>query len=315
MAVTPDEVGLLYRALLGREPESSQVLEEAAAHVPDLPSLGRLFVESAEFRARFLPLFLEPKCPMAVGVDQVETEASADDLARLAGRVREAWSRLGEEKPHFSVLTADEFLPDSFKENEPAFWASGEIEVEAIGRSLARHGVGELGRLECNEYGCGVGRLTGPLAARFAKVNAYDISAGHLALARSRLDRLGRSNVMFHDVSADTLAPLAPCDVYLSFIVLQHNPPPIILALVRRALESLRPGGLALFQIPVWISDYAFSTRAYLDAPAPEIIEMHYVPQERIFALSLELGCRMLEVRKDSWGGDTESYTYAIRRP
>lgn len=314
MPITREEVAFLYRSMLGREAESDSVLDYWSTTETDPAVLGSIFVASPEFKSRHWPHFAAPQFPLAVPPDDFEIEATPDQVERLLGHIRTSWTHLGEEKPHFSVLSGDVFLPDRFEENADAFWRTGEENVELIARSLARFGVNELSALTCNEYGCGVGRLTVALAKRFAHVHAYDISAAHLAIAQARAGEVGADNIDFHDTSEDFLGPLEPCDVYVSIIVLQHNPPPVIELLLRRALQSLRPGGLALFQLPIWIADYRFSIEAYLAAPPSRRIEMHYLPQARVFRLSQETGCEVLETRKDSWTNDTESYTFAIRK-
>jgi len=40
--------------------------------------------------------------------------------------------------------------------------------------------------------------------------------------------------------------------------VLQHNPPPLIAMILARLLAGLAPGGVAYFQVPVWLPGYRF---------------------------------------------------------
>lgn len=84
----------------------------------------------------------------------------------------------------------------------------------------------------------------------------------------------------------------------------QHNPPPITLELIRLALKSLRPSGLAAFQCQIYRKDYGFSLPDYLAASPNSGMEMHAIPQAEVFAMIASSGCTLVEVREDSvWPG------------
>jgi hypothetical protein len=91
-----------------------------------------------------------------------------------------------------------------------------------------------------------------------------------------------------------------PFDVWFSYIVLQHNPPPVIAMVLRRALSMLAPGGVAIFQLPTHALGYRFDLAAYLAAPVSDAIEVHCLPQSVVFRLAAEAGCVPLEVREDT---------------
>jgi SAM-dependent methyltransferase len=298
--VTREDVVSAYRIFLHRDPESEEAVRRHM-EAPSVEALQRAFLESAEFRGKYaVPA---QALPLDLPANPVEVAVSPATLEALLAHVRRTWERLGAERPHHSVLTVPRFLPDALEANEPEFWASGEREAAVLERILARHGVARLERLALTELGCGVGRLTGPLARRFASVAAYDISAPHLEIARTRA-----RNATFHQLR-DLPIRFEPADVFYSWIVLQHNPPPVMALLVRNALECLRPGGLAVFQIPTYEIGYAFSAQAYLrrvseaGAQAAANIEMHCLPQAEIFKLAAEAGCRVLEVREENSTG------------
>ena len=214
------------------------------------------------------------------------------------------------------MLTDKRFLPDQLPGSIEDFWNSGDVAAAQLLRTLARHGFDPAGK-SCVEYGCGVGRVTMALARSFRHVDAYDISAGHLELARQRARELGLGNVRFHECAANILADLEPCDAYYSRIVLQHNPPPLITQLIRKALTALRPGGIAAFQVPSYISGYRFRLRDWLAAKHPLDMQMHCLPQPKIFELAAEQRCTLLEVREDGAAGAREriiSNTFVVRK-
>jgi hypothetical protein len=149
-------------------------------------------------------------------------------------------------------------------------------------------------------------------------VHAYDISSNHIALAQRRASDLSVGNVRFHLCSVDVgHQELEPCDFFYSCIVFQHNPPPIIRAMIASSLRSLRSGGMAIFQVPTFKSGYAFRLQDYL-AKAPQFdMEMHCIPQQAVFALIAAANCRVLEVREDDSIGNHGGWisnTFIVQR-
>lgn len=100
------------------------------------------------------------------------------------------------------------------------------------------------------DFGCGVGRLTQALADHFTTVIGVDVSPTMLQLA-SKLNR--------HDVRVTYVRNQAPdlsrflsnsFDFVYSDIVLQHIEPEMSLNYLREFVRLLRPGGVAVFQLP-----------------------------------------------------------------
>jgi hypothetical protein len=111
---------------------------------------------------------------------------------------------------------------------------------------------------------------------------------------------------------------LAPCDVFYSRLVFQHNPPPLIRELVSASLTALCPGGIGIFQVPTFGSDYAFRIKEYIASSRRRDIEMHCFPQREVFALIASAQCNLLEVNQDTAVGNyTEwvSNTFVVQRP
>jgi SAM-dependent methyltransferase len=148
-------------------------------------------------------------------------------------------------------------------------------------------------------------------------VIAVDVSAPHLAVAREAMKRFARDNVHFvHFNRIGFLDTLPDFDVFFSIIVLQHNPPPIIVLAIEKILGKLRGGGIGYFQVPTYAPGYAFNAAAYLEKPEwkgagvgasaggdDEDPEMHVVPQHVLFDLIDTMGCRLLEIREDDATG------------
>jgi len=296
--ITEDDVVWCYWHFLQREPESRSAVERHLL-VKDFRELVLNFIASPEFRGkRSVPAFV----PLDRPAMEVEVSASAPQLTKLHERVREAWTHLGAVRPYHSVLVEAEFLPKNLNDEAILrFWASGKGESRGIRAILKNYGFADTLSRTCVEYGCGLGRLTLPLASMFRKVHAYDISAVHIEFAQQQATEAKIGNVVFHPSSRDKGdIEIAECDVFYSRIVFQHNPPPIIQDLIVRSLGSLRPGGIAIFQVPTYIEGYAFRLQEYLQLPVKLDMEMHCIPQSVVFELISAAQCRLLEVREDT---------------
>ena len=253
---------------------------------------------------------------------EIDTEADADTLARLLAHTEQTWTRLGDEEPHWSVISAEQFRQDRLEGHRAEFYASGARDVDVFLAFLARNGVDAAQLHRVLEFGCGLGRVTRHLAERFDEVLALDISPNHLRQAQIHLDDCGLRNVRWRrlrglaDLDAADGGP--DVDAVFSLIVLQHNPPPVMVTLLERLLRRLRPGGVAYFQVPTHAADYRFRIADYLaHGIGARHIEMHYLPQRRIFRIAHDTGCDVLEVREDDWTGRRRlevSNTFLLRK-
>jgi SAM-dependent methyltransferase len=131
--------------------------------------------------------------------------------------------------------------------DDERFWSSGPEDVEMI---LGRLGVEIAAGDTVVEIGCGIGRMTRPLATRAETVKAIDVSAEMIALARRHNDGLANIEWIVGDGSSLAGVGSGSADACISFVVFQHIPDPEAqLAYVREMGRVLRPGGWAGFQI------------------------------------------------------------------
>ena len=298
--LTREAVILGYRMLLGRDPENEEVIANAIAAWPEPEAFGKALATCAEFGLRHGPN-LHALPPLDAGLNLVETEADAATLALMAGKVGGYWTRAGEAAPHWSVLTEERFLPQNIADNLPAFYAAGAWDAQVMEATLGRIGRKAGQFRHCVDYGCGVGRVTLQLARRFPQVTGLDISGPHLHLARETFRAAGLDHVTLTQVMPERLMPVESCDLWYSRIVLQHCPPPVTMNILRHAFRALETGGVAIFQLPVWIQGYQFDTASYLaGAPGAEM-EMHAVPQRAILELADWQGLVLRDLREDSF--------------
>lgn len=261
----------------------------------------------------------QPELPFPIwwGRAEVDFDASPEQLSQLFAHVQQTWTHLGAEDPHWSVLSLDAYLKDNLATNREKFFASGEAEWAAVQVAFDRAGQNIDTVKDIIEYGCGVGRVTHWFARHFAHVHAVDISRNHLRIAEQSTAEAGANNVTFHQVTGlDDVGALPMVDLAYSVIVLQHNPPPIILAIIRQLLTRVRPGGYLFLQVPSFIPHYRFSVAPYLAHYLENReMEMHVVPQHVMLALFQDSGCRVLEVIHDGSGGPSiGSHTYFVQR-
>ncbi len=117
------------------------------------------------------------------------------------------------------------------------------------------------------DFGCGMGRLTNGFSGYFGEVVGVDISREMLRLATEH--RTGQ-NVRFIHNATDHLRVFddGSFDLVLSLIVLQHIPPSVSLSYIREFIRILKPGGVAVFQLPVRTvyvdRGFAYDLRKYI---------------------------------------------------
>src|SRR5262249_23243929 len=112
------------------------------------------------------------------------------------------------------------------------------------------------------------------------------------------------------------LTQLNGAGFFYSVIVLQHNPPPIIAAILDAAFAGLKPGGVAYFQVPTRGAEgYGFRAQDYLGHSSGQEIEMHAIAQQTVFAVAQRHGVRPIEASADHCTGRVGvSTTFLMRK-
>lgn len=302
--VNHETVVWLYRSILGREPESEDVINRKVANFDNFDKLRLDFLKSDEFQ-KIAVLHQPPikRFPIKHKKNNIEHIASDNDLERCLGNIREAWSSMGRDIPHYSVLTSDIFLPSNIERNADIFWQSGAIEAEEIHSILKRFDFDFKNKVAI-EYGCGVGRVSTPLSKLFKILYAYDISTYHLDIAKKHSLEQGAKNIIYCEVGNNKSIYKQRCHFFYSRIVFQHNPPPLIAMLVEGALASLHNNGIAIFQVPVYKVGYNFKLNEWLNTKHSNEMQMHCLPQSVIFSIIKKQNCQLLELREDESCGE-----------
>jgi SAM-dependent methyltransferase len=301
--IREEDVVYAYRFMFGRDPENREIVAQYASQVGSLRELRDLFLNSTEFQ-ELMNRNLAPRAPkLGFQGPPMRVELSEDPaiLDELFAKTVAQWEHLGQTEPYWSVLTSDRYFIDAFHQSRDAFFATGEVEVQAFESTVARAGLSFPQNARCLELGCGVGRVTAALAKRFQEVVAVDVSQAHLDIAKNELTKFNLSN----NIDYRRLSRLRQIQTYGNFdfiytkIVLQHNPPPVIGYLLRSMLTSLNVGGSALFQVPVYKARYEFDIAKYLNKERVELMDMHFFPHKHLFELIKNSNCSIQELRED----------------
>jgi SAM-dependent methyltransferase len=249
----------------------------------------------------------------------VETDATNAAVSKMCGDLAASWSAMGESEPFFTNVAHDKFKMQNIADSKEELFRSGCETLREIEAIAQRQGIDLRAYKDCFELGCGVGRVMRALTSVFDTVYGMDISAGHLRVARDELAAApGRFELRKFD-DPSSIETLPPFDVFVSFYVLQHNPPPVAANLLDRILAKVRVGGVACFQCQTYQVGYRFVVGEYEHTNrdqycAPAGCEMHCLPQHVIYEIFGRNGFSLLEVREDGALADGISQVFfAIR--
>jgi SAM-dependent methyltransferase len=182
---------------------------------------------------------MEPNEPTTDGVQPI---SPADQLTKM----RQDWDRRALENARYYVDTGKTDWTDD------EFFVSGEEDVrDNILTDLTNICRGKNPkRMRVLEIGCGAGRVTRALAARFGEVHAVDVSGEMVRQARQAV--AGFPNAKIYQNNGANLDLFSPrsFDFAYSSLVFQHIPSrQIIASYVLDTYRVLRPGALFKFQV------------------------------------------------------------------
>src|SRR5215467_5814473 len=99
--VTTEDVRAAYRLILGRNPESEEVLTRHSQRFHSLDELRKAFLSSVEFHSSMSA----PQRPLNWPPIEIEVDASEVQLSAMITHLEANWHRLGLTDPHWSVLS------------------------------------------------------------------------------------------------------------------------------------------------------------------------------------------------------------------
>lgn len=314
--VSAEDVQQIYLAVLNRLPESDAVVASHVEAGSTIFEFLKAILRSEESKHNFL---LDAQHAFDI-FNRIENDVEVDgpgvDLVVMMDHIRQVWSEYGRTEPHWSVLTSAPYKADVLgQSDEVEFYASGRRDIDEFIAICKRNGVELPFGGKVLDFGCGIARLGEHLSSDFSHYVGVDISAPHLALAEQRLALLGRTNTRLL-LLTEFLDETPSYDCLYSILVLQHNPPPVMSALLTQLLSGLAAGGIAYFQLPCAIMGYAFEAAPYI-AASNDVgsMEMHVLPQQHVFNLLRESDCELIEVLQDGKIGPIgRSFTFVAQK-
>lgn len=161
--------------------------------------------------------------------------------------IRQNWEAFGRDDPLWAILTVPAMRGGLW--DPAAFMATGEDEVADMFRQLEDLGV-TVNRGRALDFGCGAGRLTRALAARFESVVGVDVADAMLDKARALNADLHKVTWTHNTRSDLAVIPDRSIDFIYSNLVLQHMPPTLSMTYVQEFGRVLASAGCAVFQVP-----------------------------------------------------------------
>jgi SAM-dependent methyltransferase len=257
------------------------------------------------------------------------------ERATALARLGHQWNALGQGDALGAVLTR----PSATAGWDVAdFFETGRADVERLMCAIASQAPGLMMR-RALDFGCGVGRLTQPLANHFTDVQGVDVSES--MIARARLENATPARCHFQVNRRPHLRRFktGTFDLVYSRLVLQHMPPTLVSRYIPELVRVLASGGLLVFQLPGVISDpkrlfceapvrgrlkralprrvvHAYRRLKYpLCQPPPSRMDMFGMARDTVVALVEDAGARILmTTADDSHGTSVPGFEYWVTR-
>src|SRR6266550_3076568 len=188
-----DDIKAAYRLILGREPESEEVVAQLLAQFSTLEKIRSAFLNSREFRAT--TTIPDMAKPLDWRGAPIETDASPAQMTQMLRHIEAYWRKLDQPEVHWPLYEDSDFWSSELAEIEKPFYADGQDLVRILRNTAERCGLSLDGHQVCLELGCGVGRVTVWLAELFHHIVAADISPLRLKLNKRALHHYQRTNV------------------------------------------------------------------------------------------------------------------------
>jgi hypothetical protein len=107
---------------------------------------------------------------------------------------------------------------------------------------------------------------------------------------RPEIRRKKLENIDFVLATPSNIMPARQYDLWFSRLVLQHDSPPVTLAILRSAFRNLMPDGVAIIHVPTFMHGYTFRSNKYINRSSPPEMEMH-TPARFIFETAFQHYC------------------------
>jgi len=237
--------------------------------------------------------------------------------------LRKHWDLFASRDPLWAILTHPDRKNRGWDKRE--FFETGVWEIR---RSLEQVEalVPSLRKRQALDFGCGVGRLTQPLAQHFEQVYGVDISASMIRQAKDYNQHGDRCQYVVNQTDDLRIFTDQNFDFIYSNITLQHMPPRYSRRYIAEFMRVLAPGGALLFQIPSTAREAGsrlgravrtFYYRFLWDIlhPATPYMGMYGIPKEEVVGLVTSNGGHLIHAASDPAAEpEWEGYRYLVTR-
>ncbi len=161
------------------------------------------------------------------------------------------WAQWGAKDPYYGVVSHSEFESERIETNRDRFFASGEAFVSKIVLQAEKLFGAVNADGNALDFGCGVARLTIPLARQFKHVDGLDVSPHMLNEAKANCEACGIDNANFRLSNGDLNPRHWPrrYDFVNSYIVLQHIPVRRGYLIIDSLLDLVEEQGIAMLHV------------------------------------------------------------------
>jgi SAM-dependent methyltransferase len=224
-------------------------------------------------------------------------------------RHRRDWEQLAETDPLWAVLTEPSRKGGGWTRNE--FLETGDREIAGVLERAAALGRPAAQR-RAFDFGCGGGRLTRALAARFDEAVGVDVAEAMVEVARDLNGDVPNCRFELNDRPDLARFESGSFDFVYTSLVLQHLPSRALLeAYIAELVRITAPDGLLVFGLPVemaLVNRLQLSRRLYAllrtaRVPADTLLRrtpltpmrMIWLPEPRVVELVERLGAVVLD--------------------
>jgi SAM-dependent methyltransferase len=240
------------------------------------------------------------------------------------------WEALGRRDPLWATLTWP-YRQDR-RWNVDEFFATGVEEVDSLMEYLRSFG-GLPDSRKALDFGCGVGRMTQPLASHFEEVWGIDIAPSMIEQARAHNSHGDRCKYRLNEDADLRFLADETFDFVYSGWALRHMSPPLAARFIQELVRVLAPAGILVFHMaaeqtangPGQTRGSRQSLGRILVAPLVRLrnslryrhrVDTYAVPRNKVVALLADGGARILDVQEDAAaGGGWTSFRYCATRP
>ena len=232
------------------------------------------------------------------------------------------WDNLAEKDPLWAILSDPSKKGRKWKIED--FFESGEKEVIELLNWLNKNGISvNFGR--ALDFGCGVGRLSNPLASLFSQVFGVDISSKMIELAKSYSQYPENKLCFLVNKTNDlNIFPDRFFDFIYTNITLQHIKQDFALKYIDSFLKKIKKDGIVVFQVESFKKNITGTCKDFLKTALGPIINllrenrinMYYIDIQKINKLILRNNCKVLLVDKkeiETIYGTISSYVYVLK--